>query len=204
MDQDPAKLDHGSERSKHRAQRSNKQRSLREIAEEPPDLADYMDLLDELKEQHDRAAAVILAAQVEDALRAAILERLISLSEKEEARIFGPDMPLGSLSAKIKIGFALGVYGAETRADLDKIREIRNAFAHAKKPIKFETPSVAAECAKLGAPNWISPDDVDEAPWPPIHPRRQYFAATQLLWGRLGRCAAKYKLPPPDRCPLLP
>jgi hypothetical protein len=114
-----------------------------------------MDLLDELKEQHDRAAAVILAALLEDALRDAILSRMVPLTEQKERQIFGPDSPLGSLSAKIKVGFALGVYGPETRADLDTIRGIRNAFAHARRPIKFDTPEIAAECAKLRIPRRV-------------------------------------------------
>jgi hypothetical protein len=203
MDQEPPKPDHAANPGKQRSpRRSKKQQSLKDMVAEPPDLADIMDMLAELENQHDRAAAVILAAQVENTLRAAILSRMV-LEEREEARLFGPDMPLGTFSAKIKIGFALGVYGPETRTDLDTIREIRNAFAHARKPIKFNTPEIAAACARLRSPKRVPPDGVDERPWPPENPRDQYNATARLLWTWLARCAAKYKLPPPGWCPSL-
>lgn len=204
MDEEPATADQASDRRKHRSRtRSNKQRSLREITAEAPDLADFMDILGELEGQHDRAAAIILAAQVESALRAVILSRMVPFSEKDEADLFGPPGPLCTFSGKIKIAFGLGAYGPDTRVDLETIREIRNAFAHARKPIKFETPEIAEKCAKLRAPDWISPDDVNETPWPPTNPRSRYLAAIKLLWIRLGRCPARYKWSPPERCPLL-
>jgi hypothetical protein len=196
--------DRSSGRPKDRSPKiTDRRRSLKDITTEPPDLAEYMDLLDEVGEHPDRAVAIILAAMVEGALRAAILARMVPLCERREMGLFGPDSPLGTFSAKIKVGFALGVYGPETRADLDTVRAIRNAFAHCTKPIKFDTPEVAAECAKLRIPRLASPDDIDERPWPPESPRNQYNAATRLLCTRLRRCAAKYKLPPPARCPCL-
>jgi hypothetical protein len=171
--------------------------------EEPPDLADFMDLLDELKGQNDRAVAIILPAQLESVLQEAIAARLVPLDKREENRIFGYDGPLGSFSAKIKIGFALGIYGPETRAHLDTIRAIRNTFAHSRKPVTFETPAVAAECAKLRTLNRAAGDDACERFSPPEKPRNEYDAAARILWVRLGRCAAKYKWPPPERCPCL-
>jgi hypothetical protein len=180
-----------------------KGRSLHDLANEQLDFADFMDLLDELREQNDRAAAIVLAAQLEDALRAAITSRLVPLNELEESEIFGSDGPLYSFASKIRIGFALGVYGSMTRADLGRIRRIRNAFAHCRKPVKFETPEIAAECAKLQIVKRLPPDDVSERPWPPEQPRNQYDASVLVLWSRLARCAAKYKWRPPERCPCL-
>src|SRR5262249_21448711 len=42
--------------------------------------------------------------------------------------------------------FALSVFGLITRADLNCMREIRNAFAHARISLKFTTHEVKATC----------------------------------------------------------
>jgi len=44
---------------------------------------------------------------------------------------------MGSFANKIIMGQAIGLYGQQTRRNLDIIRAIRNAFAHAKRPISF-------------------------------------------------------------------
>jgi hypothetical protein len=50
------------------------------------------------------------------------------------------------------MAFVLGLIGPETRKDLDYVREIRNAFAHAKNIISFDTPEVVTVCARLKFP----------------------------------------------------
>jgi hypothetical protein len=50
---------------------------------------------------------------------------------------------MGSFFASIELGYALGLYGNLLRDDLHTIRTIRNAFAHAMKPLTFDTPQVA-------------------------------------------------------------
>jgi hypothetical protein len=44
---------------------------------------------------------------------------------------------------------ALGILGPVSRENLRIIRHVRNAFAHAKRPIKYATPEVAAMCMDL-------------------------------------------------------
>jgi hypothetical protein len=45
------------------------------------------------------------------------------------------DAPLATFSAKIRLAYALSIFGSSTRDDLDTIREIRNAFAHSTRPL---------------------------------------------------------------------
>jgi DNA-binding MltR family transcriptional regulator len=52
------------------------------------------------------------------------------------------DGPLSSFAQKISLGYALGVYGSEMRSDMTCIRHIRNAFAHSKERIDFETTEI--------------------------------------------------------------
>lgn len=169
---------------------------------EPADFADIADVLAELENAHDRAAAIILCALVEDALTAAIVSRLIDLNEKEYERVFGAQGPLFTLAAKIRMGFALGIYGPNVRDDLQVICDLRNAFAHSRKSIKFETPQVASKCKNLKTLGHISSSDAPELPWPPQSPRKQYLATTQILWHDLNR-AATYRVCPSKPCALL-
>jgi hypothetical protein len=57
----------------------------------------------------------------------------------------GNDGPLGTFSAKIWLGYGLELYGPKTRHDLES--HIRNAFAHTKKAITFESPAVENKCS---------------------------------------------------------
>lgn len=52
----------------------------------------------------------------------------------------------GSFSARIKVGRALGLYGPLLEKKLNRIREIRNQFAHALVPLDFSHELVAREC----------------------------------------------------------
>ncbi|MGM4967818.1 MltR family transcriptional regulator [Tardiphaga sp. 1201_B9_N1_1] len=73
--------------------------------------------------------------------------------EKEADRavsgLFEGEAPLSSFSAKIKIGYALGLYGKIVRDDLDTIRTVRNAFAHSTVHLDFKTPAVSVVCNRL-------------------------------------------------------
>lgn len=41
------------------------------------------------------------------------------------------------------MGYALGIYGGGVYADLKKIKDIRNAFAHSAEDINFATADVS-------------------------------------------------------------
>ncbi len=59
-----------------------------------------------------------------------------------------------------------------TYANLRNIRQVRNAFAHAKVPIIFETPEVAAVCSDLQHINIFDPpEEVDSGPKLPARTR---------------------------------
>jgi DNA-binding MltR family transcriptional regulator len=65
------------------------------------------------------------------------------MSEKELAELFDGTAPLSTFSAKIKIAYAMGIIGKLTRHDLEKLREIRNAFAHSIRHLSFDLPEIA-------------------------------------------------------------
>jgi hypothetical protein len=105
--------------------------------------------------ESDRAAAILAGSFVEDCLQQAISRRLKIRNNHQRSQLFGINAPLGSFANKIRIGYALDIFGIETYENLDLIRSIRNAFAHCKLSVSFETPEIAAICHLLKIPNLI-------------------------------------------------
>ena len=117
---------------------------------------------DELNGTSDRATAILAAAYFEGKLGDAIIYRFAQISSAFSDQIelgnraFKDYNPIRSFSAKIEIGFALGLYNDEIRKNLQKAAEIRNKFAHASKPIEFDDAEIATICRQL-EPN-VLPD----------------------------------------------
>lgn len=106
----------------------------------------------------DRATALVLGSILEQGLELAILSHCVlgwntSEAEAEQRKLFsgGGDGPM-NFAVKIRIGYALGVYGPNTRADLDTMRHVRNFFAHDRSHLTFDDKDVSALCDQL---KWI-------------------------------------------------
>jgi DNA-binding MltR family transcriptional regulator len=99
---------------------------------------------------NDRALALMLGAILEQGIETAILSHLMPVDEKEVHKFFGPpeEAPL-TFDLKIRLAFALGVFGPDSRDDITLIRHIRNAFAHTKSYIDFSDNDIIALCAEL-------------------------------------------------------
>ena len=110
---------------------------------------------EELNGVSDRAAAILAVENFATKLRYAIVRKLAQ-GNREFAdqidsgeKIFCRD-PFHNLMTKIDIGYALGLYGYDSRQRLQTVRKIRNKFAHADKPIRFDDESISAKCRMLG------------------------------------------------------
>lgn len=98
--------------------------------------------------QADRGTALVAAAWLDDALQARI--RAAFRPDKGTADdLFRPDGPLGSFSARIKLAYLLDLIEPTARKDLDRIRGIRNDFAHERKDLRFTSPSIRDRCRQL-------------------------------------------------------
>jgi hypothetical protein len=96
------------------------------------------------------------------------------VKEGEPKDLFGPMKPLSSFYAKIRMGFALRLYGERTFHDLDLLRELRNTFAHGKLVVDFDTPGVKwainqFHCHIRGEPG----------------PRKRFYSVATLLLSHL-------------------
>lgn len=96
----------------------------------------------ELLGDSDRAIAVIQGTNLDSTLEHCLRSRMRSDDQKHMDALFVGEAPLAAFSSKIRIGYALSLFGPLTRDDLDLFREIRNACAHSMKPISFDIPQL--------------------------------------------------------------
>ena len=136
---------------------SQKQQTLAALIRELPNPAEIKQIADEIAHVHDRTAALLIATQLEAFLERAIYKELPSLNQGLVKAMTGRDGPLNGFRSKILLAMALGLIDDRTGESLDTIREIRNAFAHAPKPLRFATPQIATLCARLGRLHGITP-----------------------------------------------
>ncbi len=133
-------------------------------------LQDEDDLLPE-----DISFALVGAAAVEQALEHAIRTHFV-IPPDAAARMFS-DGPLNNFAAKIKMGFALGVYDQRVKDELDMVRNIRNTFAHSQARLTFESPEIVAGCDALWLPvEWGGPERAQSIS------RKKFQVSTQILF----------------------
>jgi hypothetical protein len=153
----PRHKEKGSKRSDfERAVEAVRQLSNQEL--EPSDLTQYE--LETGSERGDRGAAILMAADLENALQSSIA-RLLRIPPKHRSELFGLNGPIGTFSYKVRIAHAISIFGDVTRRNLDIIRNIRNAFAHARRPIRFTNLRISALCDYLVVPRLIRPRDLE-------------------------------------------
>lgn len=117
-------------------------KALKKHLKERPSEEELEALFQSMQRDGPRGCAVVASAMVEDVLNGAILDRCVSLNKDEHSRLFEASGPLSTFSSKIAIAYAFGIIGPKTRHDLNLLREIRNAFAHAMRSITFDTKEV--------------------------------------------------------------
>ena len=113
-------------------------------------------------EKNDRGACILFAANVEAGLDAAI-DQVLHIQNKSGDDLFTEDGPVASFSRKIAMGYALRIFGATTHKNLTIIRHVRNAFAHAKILIHFDTPEARELCDDLTRIALVPPHVVQDA-----------------------------------------
>jgi hypothetical protein len=124
--------------------------SLKALLKRTPDAAEFLEVYAEIKTGSSRTCAIVGGTLVELHLETLIKSKMRNnLTKTELNELFNGIAPLSSFSAKIKVGYAFSLYSSRTRDNLDWIREIRNAFAHSRIVITFDTPEVKQVVARL-------------------------------------------------------
>lgn len=134
----------------------------------------------------DRTLCLLLACQLENTLERAIDFIVEDQTDDLRRDLYGPDGPLGNFSRKITIAVATKILGPISQENFRLMRHIRNAFAHAKLPITFDTEEVAAACAALVRFNIFDPpEEVDQKP--DLSPRDRFVTVCHETMIRLTR-----------------
>ena len=116
----------------------------------PPD---EWDVIHEIEAGPDRSAAIVAAAIVEAAISSAVSVRLkideSDCAKKVRKEILGVNAPLGSVAAKTRLAYLLGMIGESVYLDVTCIGEIRNKFAHDSKISSFSDQTIIDKCKNL-------------------------------------------------------
>lgn len=96
--------------------------------------------------ESDRGITLIIAAHLDDCLRRLIESFLIDSKEIKEL-FEGPFAPFGTLSAKTKVAYVMGLITKEEVKRIDAVRAVRNVFAHTL-DASFEHPKIKRLCEK--------------------------------------------------------
>jgi len=132
----------------------------------------------------DTALVLLAATRIEGALEVAILAKMRPLNSTERKGLFEytHNGPLCDFDARIKIAYALGVFGSKTRDDLFAIKAVRNHFAHPKAHWSLDHKEIAAICDSLHIHGTITilGTNLDRST-----PRGRFMAACQTISSRL-------------------
>src|ERR1700730_10606799 len=129
----------------------------------------------------DRGVCLLIVAQLENELDRA-LDCVIEPPASVREALYEQDGPLSTFARKISMAAALEIIGPISHANLRIIRHVRNAVAHAKRPLRVSTTEVAQVCADLKLINIYEPPVVMDQQ-PDLSPRARFenvVAATML------------------------
>lgn len=99
-------------------------------------------LLESLHEHDDRSLVLTMAAFAEDTLELLLLNYLRESKQAKEL-VNGFNAPLGTLSARIKAAFVLGLIRKDGYQTLEIMRKIRNKFAHNWNGVSLDRDDIA-------------------------------------------------------------
>jgi mannitol operon repressor len=109
---------------------------------------DLAKFVEELRRETDRGLPLVAAALIDDRL-AETLRKFFVESPSTTKLVDEGNAPLGTLSARTELCFALGLIDAYEYAEIGLIRKVRNEFAHAKHGMTFAHPRVQGLCSSL-------------------------------------------------------
>lgn len=150
-----------------------------------------------LQTESDYAVVLIAVTFLEEMLGSLFRAKFVDTPKVVEA-LLGPDRPVSTFSARIKLAYCTGHISEGTYRDLEVIREIRNDFAHSRESLSFDCPAIEAKCRRLRYP--LTPPGLEEpdCSTPRLHFLQQTFWIGNVLqaWARRGAPRAAH---PKDR-----
>lgn len=154
--------------------------SLMTFSRELVDRSEIRPFFDELVGASDRACAILGGAVVDQVLVFQLHGAMRELSRKEFLELFFDNRALlQTMAARIDLSYALSLNERHEIVQLHAIRRIRNAFAHALRPISFATKLVERECAKLSESYFAKDPSIADLP----ESRRRFIGICAGIYG---------------------
>lgn len=121
--------------------------SGRPLSETHPHLKEFTAFLPVLNKESDRGKVLITASYLDELLRQVLLAFFADQTAGTKL-VDGFNAPLGSLATRCEAASALGLVSTEERAEIDRIRKIRNRFAH-DIHVSFDDQELKEICGRL-------------------------------------------------------
>ena len=118
------------------------------LVEHAEDLASFVK---ELQSETDRGLPLVGAALIDEKL-SKTLESYFIKSKATKKLLNDANAPLGTLSARIELTYALGLIDQFEYQEIGLIRKIRNEFAHVRHGLSFEDERIKGLCTSLKSP----------------------------------------------------
>lgn len=119
----------------------------RPLTETNPHLKDFVPFLDDLNKETARGAVLVAAAYLERQL-GEIVASFVVEGRPAKDLLEGFNAPLGTFAARAAAAEAMGLISADEFGDLQRIRKIRNEFAHNHRAT-FDDPGITRLCSAL-------------------------------------------------------
>jgi hypothetical protein len=131
-----------SERHPMFAGRAGSIRTLRSTYRDKSNFDRYLNFLETLGNETDRAAIILVASFLDDVLSTVLAAKAKIGGLKEREHISRLGGPMGSFAHRIEIACLFGHIDQDIYCDLEIIREMRNACAHSIKPLSFASEEI--------------------------------------------------------------
>lgn len=157
---------------------------------------DWCDILEkEMKDESERAVAIIGASVLDEALKVLLRSVLLPCSTSTDPLFDGAYSPLASFSAKIDFACRMGLVEAGVARSLHLVRRIRNDFAHDISGCSFGQAGIRARVRELKKLNDVAtPKNRDRFP---AGPNGDFQCCVSWLVFWLWRITDQV----PSRCP---
>jgi hypothetical protein len=141
----------------------------------------------EIGKESPRAAVILAAAMLEQALDALLRARLVAAPTQSDSFFDGPYAPLASFSAKIDMAYRIGLISSSWSRDLHLVRRIRNDFAHNVTGCTFDDAPVRSRVLELTRSQGVVDSAVEVRPTFATGPAGDFQVTVSwmlyVLWG---------------------
>jgi DNA-binding MltR family transcriptional regulator len=133
--------------------RGQHKRSVRDLSRDPPAFEDHDEIIKMQNEGPDLVLAITASALIEYEIETLIIARMKRRDPNTILKCFENNGPMSGLYSKSVLAYAMGILDEIMFENVNIVRLIRNAFAHARRPIKFGALEVMAELRKVRLPS---------------------------------------------------